>query len=169
MNQSISLWWPRDPWSPIISWPHLLLSTWLTVHSHWPLANYEYAGSCAGSLFRTLARAVPSAWKFLPDISMTVEGGNHEDMTAGWPSNWTRAIRGSSPTPLSLECEFCPLFPQWELFQGHNFERARCCWDHLDWRHDWTLLRPLYKLFKILVGECGGLLVLLLPKTKPRM
>lgn len=66
------------------------------------------------------------------------------------PGNWNLLS-----TPLSLVWMLCQLFPQQELFQGRSLERAMCCWDHLDWIHDCTQVRPLYK-FKILAGGCGS-------------
>lgn len=37
-------------------------------------------------------------------------------MTTCWPISWPQAVRGYLPIPLSLECVFCPPFPQWESF-----------------------------------------------------
>lgn len=53
---------------------------------------------------------------------------------ASWLLSWTQAVGVSSAPPLTLECRFRTLCPQWEPFQGHSLERGRCCWDHLD-RH----------------------------------
>ena len=97
--------------------------------------------------------------------------------TACWPTSW--AMGASPPSPLSLECflhpflslmfspsplslEFSPHPSHSEShFQGHSLERIMC-WDHLDGIHEWTQLRPLYKL---LVTWCGDLLILWPPKT----
>ena len=40
------------------------------------------------------------------------------------------------------------VFPcsQWKLFQRHNLERERCCWDHLDCGGDRFQWRALFKL-----------------------
>ena len=86
-----------------------------------------------------------------------------KDITTGWPTSWTQAIKGSSPPPPSLECTFCPPFPQWKPFQGHNLKRVMCCWDHLDNMWDWTQLRFLYKLVRFwqtgveIYSSCGYL------------
>lgn len=45
-------------------------------------------------------------------ITVLLEGGNTEDVTTGWPENWTRAIGGASAPPLYLECTLSPPFPQ---------------------------------------------------------
>ena len=45
----------------------------------------------------------------LPDAPFScsvVVGGHWEDVTAGWPTRWTQAIRGSPFPPRSLECTF---------------------------------------------------------------
>lgn len=81
-------------------------------------------------------------------IIVSLGGGHWGDMNAGWLARWTRAIRGSLPTPLSLECMLYPPFPQWELFQRHNLEKVRWCWDHLESISDWMQFRPLYKLLR---------------------
>ena len=42
---------------------------------------------------------------------ITVRGGHLKDMSWIWP------VKGSSiPLTQSLECMFCPLFPQWKPF-----------------------------------------------------
>lgn len=56
-------------------------------------------------------------------------------------------VGGSSPSSLSLEWMFHPLFPQAEIFQMCSLERVRC-WDHLDDVHDWNKLRLLYKFVR---------------------
>lgn len=81
--------------------------------------------------------------------SVSIGGGHQEDVTACWPTSWTHAVRLLTLL-LSLECMFCPPFPQCELFQGHSLETVRCCWDHVDGICDWTKLRPLHKL-----STCG--------------
>ena len=75
-------------------------------------------------------------------------GGHPGGITAVWSVSWTQAIRRSSLPPLSSECTFCPLFPQWGCSEGLSLERALCGWDHLDGAHDWTQLRPLYKILR---------------------
>ena len=49
----------------------------------------------------------------------SVGGGHQEDVTTDLDSgNW----RLFTP-PLSLECIFCSLLPQWEVDTGHSLER----------------------------------------------
>lgn len=57
------------------------------------------------------------------------------------PGNWRLLF----PLPSSLEYTFFPHYYWRSWFQGHSFERVRCCWDHLDRIHDWTPLGCLYK------------------------
>lgn len=84
----------------------------------------EEAGACK------MVRASHEGW--------SVGGGNQEDVTTELdPGNWKLLILS-----LSLECTFCPPFPQWEVFQGQSWE-SMCCWDHLDRIRDWTPLRGL--------------------------
>lgn len=78
----------------------------------------------------------------------TVGEGHWEDMTTGWHTSWTSAIRSPSLSPLSFGCTFCPLFLQSSHFQGCSIERAVCWWDHMGDTHDWTHWRPLYKLLR---------------------
>lgn len=42
-------------------------------------------------------------------------GGRQENVAAGWPPSWT-GNWGLLTCGLSLECTFCPPFPQWEPF-----------------------------------------------------
>lgn len=66
-----------------------------------------------------LPEAVSPQYTICPHIFVSgfVLGGGHgEDVPAAGPSSWTWARQGSSPPPLSSECAFCPLFPQWESF-----------------------------------------------------
>lgn len=71
--------------------------------------------------------------KMLPWLH--AEWGHQEDVITGWPESWTQAIRGSSRPSLSFM--FCPLFSQWEPFQG-LLQKGKCCWGHLDWRGTWA-------------------------------
>lgn len=66
-----------------------------------------------------------------------------------WLLVYRWAIGGSSqpPCPWSVHSVHHP--HGGSHFQGHSLERIRCYWTHLDWEHDWTHLRPLYK-FKVL-------------------
>lgn len=49
-------------------------------------------------------------------VVMDIGGGHPEDVNASWPASWTQATRGSVSPSLTLECAFCPDFPQRELF-----------------------------------------------------
>lgn len=53
-------------------------------------------------------------------------------------------------------------------FQGHNLERAMCCWDYVDGIHTWTPVRPLMQTLKMLAGRGTKLLVMWLPATSLR-
>lgn len=76
---------------------------------------------------------------------LSAGGGHWEDVTTCWSMSWAQAIRGSSPSPLSLEYGFhLPfLFPE-VTPRTHPWERG-WCWDHLDGIGDWIPSRPLYK------------------------
>lgn len=51
-------------------------------------------------------------------------------------------------------------------FPGGGFEKAMWCWDHVDWKRDWTQLRPLYKPLNFWqTGGCGDLLAVQTWKT----
>ena len=66
----------------------------------------EEAGACK------MVRASHEGW--------SVGGSNQEDViTELDPGNWRLLT-----LYLSLECTFCPPFPQWEVFQGHSLEKA---------------------------------------------
>lgn len=54
-------------------------------------------------------------------ITVLLEGGNTEDVTTGWPENWTRAIGGAwnARSPHHSHSR--------SHFQGHNLERVMCC------------------------------------------
>ena len=51
-----------------------------------------------------------------PMFVVAVGGGNQGNATTGWPESGTRAFRGSSLSPLHLECTLRLPFPQRELF-----------------------------------------------------
>lgn len=56
------------------------------------------------------------------------EGENHEDLTSGWPTSWSRAI----PHLLSvLGMYTVPMVPTAGVFQECSLERVRCYRDYL--------------------------------------
>lgn len=57
---------------------------------------------------------------------VAVGGGHRKDITTGWPGSWTWASRGSLSVLLSLECTFCPLFPQWVPFSRTQPWKGKC-------------------------------------------
>ena len=65
-----------------------------------------------------------------------------------WPPATLAIYQRLLTPPLPLKCTFCPLFPLWEPFLRMQTWGSMCLGDHLDWIHDWTLLRPLYKLLR---------------------
>lgn len=67
---------------------------------------------------------------------------------------WELRLEAHRSLPLSVECTFCPLFPQWAPF-SRTQPWVKRCWDQMDWTRDWTLLRPLYKC-KTLMGLSRG-------------
>ena len=58
----------------------------------------------------------------------------------------TCVIAGSLPLPV-LGMYVLPTFPQWEPF-SRMWPWEKMCENHLGGLHDWTLLRPVYKLLR---------------------
>ena len=64
----------------------------------------------------------------------------------------TRPQQAETPHPLSFLSNVCPAHHYHSQSQFKDAAlRVRCFWPHLDWIHDWTWLRTLYKLFFV----CG--------------
>lgn len=76
------------------------------------------------------------------------------------PRKWEAPYR--LPCPWNM-CATCLLCSQ-RLPQGHKLEMEMWYWDPLDSIHNWSQLRPLYKLLGFR-GECVNLFVL---RTDPR-
>lgn len=76
------------------------------------------------------------------------------DLRAG-PRKWEAPY--PHPCPWNM-CATCPLCSQ-RLPQGHKLEMEMWYWDPLNSIHNWSQLRPLYKLLGFR-GECGNLFVL---------
>ena len=106
-----------------------------------------------------VAKPVGPLWKATRDVHpiwyfpnpTLLEGGDGKDVTTDWAKSWIQALRDSLPPLLSLACAFCPSFTQWELVQGHRFERVTCTL--LDSVPDWLHLRPLYKILRGFPGD----------------
>ena len=65
-----------------------------------------------------------------------------------WPQRLTWAMGVSSSLSLSLECIFCPSFPQWRPFSRMRSWEIICRWDHLGSVLNWTQLGLLCKLLR---------------------
>lgn len=74
-------------------------------------------------------------------------------------SSWTWAIRGSLPSPLSLECSSALHSNSGNHFQGLSLERKQCVVENT-WRVHMTQPgKGLCTTFNILVDRCGDLLI----------
>lgn len=93
-------------------------------------------------------------------IFITV-GSHLEDMTTGWPANWTWTIQGFSPILLPLQSTLCPPFHSQKLAQRTT--TWELCVLRLFGRYMW--LNPVKTFKTLLVAECEDLLVLWLLKT----
>lgn len=66
-------------------------------------------------------------WNLRKSIHFLGVGGGHlEDMTPGWPVNWTRAIRSSVPL-LGGNKHLAHHSHSWSSFQGCSLEGVMCC------------------------------------------
>lgn len=136
----VSLIWPMKlyPWSTSSKW---YLSVRIRIKSVSSESLTEYLPKLPSPITEKLEILLISLHEF---EWSSVGESCWEDVAAGWPMNWTQASRDSSPSP-SLKCFFFHHL----RFHRCNLERARSCWDHLDWIYYWTQLRPLYKCLRL--------------------
>lgn len=91
---------------------------------------------------------------FSPSL-LSIGEGHQKDVTACWPVTWTEHSEAPHflPHPWNVDstCLLAPRDRSKDIALRHGIR-------------DWTQLRPLYKLLR-LVGRCQDLLVLLMPKA----
>lgn len=134
-------------WSPPAS-IYTLVESSPTLHLCWSLWPVEYCRKVGASplmlgpkkplwLLPSLPLWITCSWEACCHVVkiLSVERGHRENVTSELDLG-NRMLHAPS---LSLECTFCPLFPQWEQVQGRSPDRVRYCWDCV---HDWTPLRP---------------------------
>ena len=66
-------------------------------------------------------------------------------MTSDWAESSIWPPGGSSLLSLPYKVPSGHCSHSGSHFQGCSLKRARCIWDHLEWIHDWTQVRPLCK------------------------
>lgn len=124
------------------------LNFWLSpVQPDSHLTNHLHASGSPRWLLRTHCRRGGTC-----EIvrASTRDGGLEEVIKRMWLMVDLRAGSGESMAPHPCPCPWnvpsAHHSHSWSPFQGCSLESTRCCWDHLDWKRDWILLRPQYKL-----------------------